>query len=388
MSRAGAAITGIGWTAYTKSSGTTVANLALEASQKAIADAGVPVDEVQSIVCFGLDDSVHPQAVATGLGLPRIDHYLNIYGGGQVCCATLACAEMLIESGRTDHVLVFRALNGRSGPRLGGTGMEEYFARGDGEAQFTFPFGWISFPQYIAMSARRHMIEYGTTSDAFAEVALTARENAVLNERAIMRKPMTLDDYYASRMLADPLRLFDICLESDGACALLVSRADIAEGLAHPVVRILSAVQGGGPRPGYAFDGYFAFEDHGNLYGKYIAEPLWGRAGVGPEDVDVASIYDCFTYSVLSQLEGLGFCSPGEAKDFVKDGRIRRGGDLPINTNGGMLSEAYVHGINGIAEVVSQLRGDAGDRQVEDARIGVATGFGTTTGCATVLARG
>jgi acetyl-CoA acetyltransferase len=383
----GAAITGIGWTKYSRESGTTVTNLALEACQKAIADAGVDVEDVQSIICFGLDDSVHPQAIATGLGLPRIDHYLNIYGGGQVCCATLAYAEMLIESGRTEHVLVFRALNGRSGPRLGGTGMEDHFSRGTGEAQFTFPFGWISFPQYIALSARRHMIQYGTTSEAFAEVALTARENAMLNDRAMMRKPMTIDDYYGSRMLADPLRLFDICLESDGATALLVSRADIAEGLAHPVVRILSAVQGGGPRPGYGFDGYFEYENHGELYGKYVSEPLWGRAGVTPDDVDVASIYDCFTYSVLAQLEGLGFCEAGGSADFVKDGRIRRDGALPINTNGGMLSEAYVHGINGIAEVVSQLRGDAGDRQVPDASIGLATGFGTTTGCAAVLAR-
>jgi acetyl-CoA acetyltransferase len=382
----GAAITGIGWTTYSKDSGTTVTNLALEACQKAIEDAGVPVEDVTSIITFGLNDSVHPQAVATGLGLPQIGHYLNLFGGGQVCCATLAQAEMLINSGRAEHVLVFRALNGRSGPRLGGSGMEDFFAHGGGEAQYTYPFGWVTFPQYIAMSARRHMIEYGTTSDAFAEVAMTGRENALLNDRALMRKPMTKDDYYASRMIADPLRLFDICLETDGACALLVSREDLAEGLAHPVVKILSAEQGGGPRSGYAFDGYFAFEDHAHLYGKYIAEPLWGRAGVKPEDVDVASIYDCFTYSVLSQLEGLGFCEPGESPEFVKDGRIRRDGDLPINTNGGMLSEAYVHGINGIAEVVSQLRGDAGERQVADARIGIATGFGTTTGCAAVLA--
>lgn len=387
MAGGGSAITGIGWTDYSKQSGTSVVNLALEACQKAILDAGVPVDDVRSIICFGLDDSVHPQAVATGLGLPTIGHYLNLYGGGQVCCATLAFAEMLIESGRAEHVLIFRALNGRSGPRLGGTGMEDHFARGVGEAQYTFPFGWLTFPQYIAMSARRHMIEFGTTPDAFAEVALTCRENALANPRAIMRKPMTRDDYYASRMIADPLRLFDICLESDGACALLVSRAELASSLAHPPVRILSAVQGGGPRSGFGFDGYFEFEDHGALYGKYIAEELWGRAGVTPQDIDVASIYDCFTYSVLAQLEGLGFCGQGESADFVKDGRIRRGGDLPINTNGGMLSEAYVHGINGIAEVVSQLRGDAGERQVSGARIGVATGFGTTTGCAAVLAR-
>jgi acetyl-CoA acetyltransferase len=207
------------------------------------------------------------------------------------------------------------------------------------------------------------------------------------NDRALMQAPMTIDDYYGSRMVADPLRLFDICLETDGACALLVTSADEARGLNHPVVRILSVEQGGGPRGGYAFDGYFIYDDLADLYGEHIVEPLFGRAGVTQDDIDVAEIYDCFTFSVLSQLEGFGFCGRGESAEFVKEGRIRLDGDLPINTHGGMLSEAYIHGINNIAELVSQLRGDAGERQVADARIGLVTGFGTATGCAAILAR-
>ena len=333
-----------------------------------------------------MGDSARPQAVITGLGLPRIGHYLDIYGGGQVCIETLALAEMLIATGRARNVLVYRAMNGRSGYRLGGSDMEERFARGEGESQYNYPYGWVSYPQYIAMSARRHMLKYGTTSAAFAEVALTCRENATLNERAVMQTAMTIDDYYGSRMIADPLRLYDICLETDGACALLVTSVEDAEGLPHRPVHVLSAEQGGGTRPGLAFEGSFTSPELADLYGSYIAEPLFGRAGVTQDDIDVASFYDCFTFSVLAQLEGLGFCKPGESQDFVLDGHIRRTGSLPINTNGGMLSEAYIHGLNGVVEIVSQLRGDAGDRQVPDANVGLATGFGVTTGCAAILA--
>jgi acetyl-CoA acetyltransferase len=364
-----------------------VLNLALEACQNALNDAGLPAHEVTSIVTYGLNDSIHPQAVATALGLPRLGHYANFFGGGQVCCATLATAEMLIASGRARYVLVFRALNGRSGHRLGGTGMEEMFARGENEAQYTYPFGWLSYPQYIAMAARRHMLKYGTDEGAFAEVAVASREAASLNNRAMKRDPMTYEDHHASRVIADPLRLYDICLETDGACALLVTSKDDARALNRPVVEILAVEQGGGSRPGYAFDGMFTTDDLADLYGEYVADQLYGRAGVEPADVDVASIYDCFTFSVLSQLEGFRFCAPGESGEFVKEGRIRLDGELPVNTNGGMLSEAYIHGMNGIAEVVSQLRGDAGERQVQGATVGLATGFGVTTGCGALLAR-
>jgi acetyl-CoA acetyltransferase len=382
------AVAGIGYTNFSKNSGTTVTNLAMEACLAACADAGVPVEEVDGIVMYAMDDSVHPQAVATGLGLPRIGFYTELYGGGQVCCATLGYADMLLKTQRARHVLICRALNGRSGYRLGGTGMEDRYSQAREDWQYTFPSGWVSYPQFIAMAARRHMLKYGTSTDAMAEVALTCRANAQLNERAVMRKPLTIDDYYSSKMVADPLRLYDICLETDGACALLVTTTDEAAGLNHPVVRVLAAEQGGGARIGFGFAGPFSTADLANLFGEHVAPRVFERAGVTPQDIDVAEFYDCFTFSVLAQIEGFGFCDPGESTDFVKDGRIRVNGDFPINTHGGMLSEAYVHGLNGIVELVSQLRGDAGDRQVPDAKVGIATGFGVTSGCAAILARG
>jgi|SRR5581483_4733494 len=380
------AVTGIGWTEYSKESKRTVLDLAAEACQHAIEDAGIDRSEVDSVLCYGLGDTPHPHAVASALGLPVINYYAYYYGGGNVCVATLGTAAMAITSGLAKNVLVFRAMNGRSGQRLGGTGMEAMF-RPTNEAQFTFPFGWLSYPQYIAMGARRHMIKYGTTTEDFGHVAVTCRKHAVLNERAMMRKPMTLEDHQNSRPIADPLRLYDICLETDGACALLVSSAERARDLRQPPVHILGAVQGGGPRSGYAFDGFFEWDDLADLYGSYIAPTLWSQAGLGPDDIDVASIYDCFTYSVIAQLEGFGFCKPGEGGQFVRDGRIELGGALPINTHGGLLSEAYIHGLNGAVEMVSQLRGHAGARQVQGAEVALATGFGVTTGCGVVLGR-
>ncbi len=378
------AVTGIGWTDYTKDSQRSILSLALEACQHAIEDAGIDYGDVDGVLCYGLNDTVHPQAVTTGLGLPRIGYHSNYVGGGNVCVATLGSAAMAITSGMARNVLVYRAMNGRSSTRLGGTGMEERF-HATHEAQFTFPFGWLSYPQYIAMAARRHMVKYGTTSEDLAEVAVTCRAHAALNERAMMRRPITVADHQASRMIADPLRLLDICLETDGACAMLVSSAEQARDLRQPPVYILSVAQGGGARPGYAFDGFFEWEEHADLYAQHIAPALWSGAGLGPADVDVASIYDCFTFSVISQLEGFGFCPPGEGGRFVRDGRVALGGELPINPHGGLLSEAYIHGLNGAVEMVSQLRHQSGSRQVPGAEVALATGFGVTTGCAVVF---
>jgi acetyl-CoA acetyltransferase len=379
------AVTGLGWTEYSKNSGRSVLSLAVEACEKAINDSGIDMSRVDGILCYGLNDSVQPQAVTTALGLPRLSYYANYFGGGNVCAASVGTAAMVVGTGMADNVLVFRALNGRSQHRLGGTGMEERFAHATHESQFTFPFGWLSYPQYIAMCARRHMLKYGTTSEDFGHVAVTCRSHAVLNERAMMRKPITLEDHQNSRMIADPLRLLDICLETDGACAMLVSSADEARTLKQRPVYILGFNQGGGPRPGYAFDGFYSFEELADLYAQYIAPKMWSLAGVGPKDMDLACIYDCFTFSVISQLEGFGFCKAGEGGQFVRDGRIGLEGELPLNPNGGMLSEGYIHGLNGVVELASQLRGQSGVRQVKGAEVGLATGFGVTTGCGIVM---
>lgn len=377
------AVTGVGWTDYSRSSGRSVLSLAVEACQKAMDDAGIDPERVDGIINFGLNDTIYPHAVATGLGLPNIRHEVMNQGGGNVCVATLAQAAMAIEAEMASNVLVFRAMNGRSETRLGGTGRAVDEAHG--EAQYTKPVGWMSYPQYIAMMARRYMVKYGTTSEDFAHVAVTFRQHAMLNERAMMRGPLTVEDHQESRLIADPFRLYDICLETDGACALVVSSADEARSLAKQPVYLLAASHGGGARPGYAFDGFFTTADLADMYAAHLADDLWSKAGLGPGDVDVASIYDCFTYSVLTQLEGFGFCRPGEAGGFVRDGNIALDGSLPVNPHGGLLSEAYIHGLNGAVEMVCQLRGESGERQVPGAEVALATGFGGTTGSAVVL---
>jgi acetyl-CoA acetyltransferase len=378
------AVSGIGWTDYSKRSGRTVLSLAVEACQKAIDDAGIDIERVDGVLSYGLNDTVHPQAVATALGLPHLGYYANYFGGGNMCVSTLGTAAMAIDAGLADNVLVFRAMNGRSGHRLGGTDTPSMF-RAEGEAQFTMPSGWMTYAQYIAMAARRHMIKYGSSSEDFGHVAVACRTHAAENPRAMMREPLTLEHHQSSRLIADPLRLYDICLESDGACALLVSSAAEAESLRRPPVYVMGCALGGGRRTGYAFDGFYTGDDLADVYAGHIAPRLWEQAGVGPEDVDVASIYDCFTFSVIAQLEGFGFCEPGEGGEFVRDGAIQIGGRLPVNPHGGLLSEAYIHGLNGAVEMVSQLRGEAGARQVPDAQVALATGFGVTTGCAVVL---
>lgn len=384
--RGEAAVVGIGRTEFSRASGRSVADLAVAACRGATEDAGVDLQEVDGIICYGLNDSVHPQTVASAFGLSNLRYNLNLFGGGNICVATVAYAAAAINAGLASNVLIFRALNGRSGHRLGGGGREQDFFQARDEAQYTYPFGWFSYPQYIAMSARRHMIKYGSTSEDLAHIAVTMRANAVDNPRAVMRKPISFEEHQASRMIADPLRLFDVCLETDGACAVLVTSADRAQDTRHGPIFLLGAATGGVRRPGFAFDGFFMNNDMADLYAGEIAVPLWKSAGLGPEDMDIASIYDCFTFSVLSQLEGLGFCRPGEGGAFVRDGNIGLKGTLPVNTGGGMLSEAYVHGLNGLVELVEQLRGGSGIRQVKGAHVGVATGFGVTTGCAIVLA--
>ena len=376
-------IAGIGHTAYTKRSGRTVLDQATEACVAAARDAGLPLAEVDGIVSFHFNDSVPAIAVATALSLPAARYAIDVAGGGNAAALVVLNAVAAIEAGLATTVLCYRAMNGRSGFRLGGG--RELSARGI--TQYTAPFGWITYPQAMAMWCRRHMIEYGTTSEQLGAVAVTCRSNAAANERAMQRAPLTLDDYLASRFIAEPFRLLDICLESDGACAVLVTSTERARDLAHRPVYIMGGAYGGGPNQGDdLFDG-LRWPDHAHNYSRYIAGDLWGSAGVGPSEVDVAEIYDCFTYSVLMQLEGFGFCREGEGGAFVQGGCIARDGALPINTHGGLLSEAYIHGLNHVVEAVSQLRGEAGPRQVPDAEIALTTAGAMTCGSALVLRR-
>ena len=376
-------IVGIGSTEYSKASGRTVLDLAGAACLAALDDAGVSADEVDGIVSFNFNDSVPAIAVATQLGVPAVRYAVDTAGGGNAANLIVLQAVAAIEAGLAETVLCYRAMNGRSGFRLGG-GRD---MSAHGITQYTAPFGWITYPQAMAMWCRRHMIEYGTTAEQLGQVAVTTRANAVLNERAMQRQPMTMEEYLASRFIVDPFRLYDICLESDGACAVLVTRADRARDLRHRPVHIMGGAYGGGPNQGEDLFDALRWPDHSHNYARYIAADLWSKAGVGPGDIDVAEIYDCFTYSVLMQLEGFGFCKEGEGGPFVADGNIARDGKLPVNTHGGLLSEAYIHGFNHVIEAVSQLRGHAGPRQVPDAEIALTTAGAMTCGSALVLRR-
>lgn len=381
--RDGYAIAGIGETAYSKNSGTTVLNLAVEACLKAARDAGLPIEDVDGIVSYNFGDSVPAIAVATALGVPDVGYAVDFAGGGNSANLITLAAASAIEAGLARNVICFRAMNGRSGFRLGGG--REMLARG--VTQFTAPFGWITYPQAMAMWCRRHMVKYGTTAEQLGEVAISFRRNATHNERAMQRQPIDMDDYLASRFIVDPFRLLDICLESDGACAVLITSSEQARDLAKPPVYIMGGAYGGGPNQGEDLFDAIRWPDHSKNYAAYIADDLWKSAGIGPSDVDVAEIYDCFTYSVLMQLEGLGFCAEGEGGPFVESGAIRMGGSLPVNTHGGLLSEAYLHGFNHVLEATRQLRGEAGHCQVPDAEIALTTAGAMTCGSAMVLRR-
>lgn len=375
------AIVGIGHTDYSKASGRTVRSLATEASVKAIQDAGLSVADIDGMVSFNFNDSAPAIGVATEMGIENIGYAVDYAAGGNGANLITLAACAAIEAGLAETVVCFRAMNGRSGYRLGGgRDMAAY-----GVTQFTAPLGWITYPQAMAMWARRHMIEYGTGPEHWAEIATTFRENAGRNPRAMQRAPMSKEEYFNARPIVDPFRMYDICLESDGACAVVITSAERARDLRHKPVYIMGGAYGGGPSQGDDLFDAIRWPDHAHNCFKYIADDLWNSAGVGPGDVDVAQIYDCFTYSVLMALEGLGFCKEGEGGPFVAGGRIAKDGALPLNTAGGLLSEAYIHGFNHVLEAVEQLRGDAGARQIEGAEICLTTAGAMTCGSAMIL---
>jgi acetyl-CoA acetyltransferase len=375
------AIVGVGTTDYSANSGRTVRSLAIEASANAIADAGLKPADIDGLVSYNFNDSVPAIAVATGLGIPDAGYAVDFLAGGNAANLIVLSAVAAIEAGLADTVVCYRAMNGRSGFRLGG-GREMAAA---GPTQYTAPFGWITYPQAMAMWCRRYMIKYGLTPEQLGEVAVTFRDNARDNPRAMQRKPLTMADYLASRMIVDPFRLYDICLETDGACAVVVTTAERARDMRQKPVYIMGGAYGGGPSQGDDLFDCIRWPDHSTNYSHYIAEDLWRSAGIGPKDIDVAEIYDCFTYSIFMQLEGLGLCGLGEAGAFIQEGNIRRDGKLPVNTHGGLLSEGYIHGFNHVVEAVEQLRGQSGSRQVANAEIALTTAGAMTCGSAMIL---
>ncbi|MEU8144592.1 acetyl-CoA acetyltransferase [Nonomuraea sp. NPDC048901] len=359
------AVVGVGYTPFTKDSGVSTLTLACRAILAALDDAGLGPGDVEGIATHRVGDSAAPSLVGPALGLADPTWYLDQFGGGSVSHAVVAQAALAVAAGVAETVVCYRAINARSEFRMGGTG------RGlpvSPEVQYQAPYGYFAPPQQYAMYARAHMQKYGTKAEHFGQLAVTQRANAVKNPRALMRTPITLDDYLDSRWIAEPFRLLDCCLETDGACALVITTAERARSLRHPPVLISGAAWGGG-------DSHLSGgrADPTTTAAAALAPRLYAQAGIGPADIDVAQLYDCFTYSVIVQLEDYGFCAKGEGGPYVASGATALDGALPVNTHGGFLSEGYVHGVNHIAEAVSQLRGDAGDRQVAGAEVALST---------------
>lgn len=374
------AITGAASTEYSRDSGRSVSELALEAIVAAVADAGLTKDQIDGLVCFHDNDSPLTREVATSLDLANLRWWSDASVGGNYAVAAVAQAAMAVTTGMANHVVVYRAMNGRSGKRMGLFGG----GKADGAYQFMAPNGFGTPAQIFGMFAQRHMHQFGTTREQLGRVAITMREHAMRNPRAMRREPLTMETYLSGRPIADPFSLFDCCLESDGAVALVVSAADRAQDGPHPPVLIHAVVHGAGNSPQLPFDKWDDFST--SCFSRLGAE-LFARSQIQREDLDVALLYDAFTFEIIHQLEEIGFCGSGEGGPFVESGAIALGGSLPVNPHGGLLSEAYIHGLNHSLEAVEQLRGVAGDRQVGGARTALVTAYGFVSGGLMVLRR-
>jgi acetyl-CoA acetyltransferase len=368
------AVVGIGTTDFSKNSGRSPLTLAAQAAHAALADAGLTAADVDGIVRNDMD-TIYPAALADALGVPDLGYWGDAGPGGSGPAAMVGQAVAAINAGLATTVVVFRSLNGRSGLRYGKGAAAGDRAGGEASYEDLFlPYGMQTPGQFFALLAQDHANRYGKTQEGLAEIALACREHANANPAAQFHdRPMTLESYYDSRMLSTPLRLFDYCLETDGACAVVVTSSERAKDLRHKPAYVASVAQAAGPepQPGLMFP-MLTRADMLTTSGVDCARRLFDRAGLTASDVDVAQVYDCFTITALLQLEDYGFCGRGEGGEFAAAGHLRIGGDLPMNTSGGHLSEGYLHGMNHVAEGVRQIRGTS-TTQVPGAEVSLVT---------------
>ncbi|GAA4804964.1 lipid-transfer protein [Nocardioides caeni] len=374
-----ASIVGIGATEFSKESGRSELQLSVEAIRDALADCGLTPADVDGLVTFTMDTSSEI-AVARELGIPELRFFSRINYGGGAACGTVQQAAMAVATGVADVVVCYRGFNERSGQRFGQVqnwAAVQVNTNGLDNA-WTYPLGLSTPAATVAMQARRYMHEFGATSEDFGRVAVADRKHAATNPKAFFfGKPITLEDHQASRMIADPLHLLDCCQESDGAVAIVVTSPERARDLAQRPAHIAAAAQGSA-RDQFVMTSYYR-DDIGIPEIGVVGRQLWQQAGITAADLPMAILYDHFTPYVLMQLEELGFCGRGEAKDFVKDGALEVGGRLPINTHGGQLGEAYIHGMNGIAEGVRQIRGTSVNPVADAHHVLVTAGTGVPT---------
>ena len=373
-----ACIVGIGQSPYAKWGSIkeySELSLACDAVIAAANDAGISPKEIDGFASFS-NDRNEPGVLQNSLGIEQLRFTGMVWGGGGGgSCGSVSLAQAAVESGQAKYVIVFRSLCQGQSFRFG------QFHPWTEHACFAAPFGMLAPPQMFAPLVRRHMHLYGTRSEHLAEVALSCRNYANRNPRAVMHdRILTMSEYLSSRMISDPLRLYDCCLETDGAAALLVTTWERARDLKGVPVEILASQQSSGHLWGTGILGGHNMPSatYASANAKQLAEDLYGRAGVGPEDIDVVQLYDAFTGMVLFALEDFGFCELGESGEYVAQGNLRIDGNTPCNTSGGILSEAYIHGLNLVLEGVRQLRGHS-TSQVDTAKLVLVSGGESVT---------
>lgn len=374
------AIVGIGATEFSKRSGRSEMRLAVEAVLAACADAGIDPSEVDGISTYTMDNNPEME-VHRLIGGKALKMFSRIDYGGGAACGPLLQAAMAVAAGICECVVVYRAMNERSEYRFG-TGVAD---RGADPTYETAAFGWhsphglITPASWVAMSASAYLHKYGATTEDFGRVSVGGRAMAAENPNAwFYQQPITLEDHQNSRWICEPLRLLDCCQESDGAVACVVVSDERAKELNHKPAYIRGAAQGACDDQ-QSMTSYYREDITRLTECSLVAEQLYRQAGVGPSDIQTAVIYDHFTPYVMTQLEEYGFCQRGEAKDFLRSGEHLLTGSLPINTHGGQLGEAYIHGMNGVAEGVRQIRGQSVNQVDNVQHVLVTAGTGVPT---------
>ncbi len=373
-----AAIVGIGATEFSKNSGRSELQLAAESVRNALDDCGLKPSDVDGMTTFTLDTSDDIE-VARAVGIGDLTMFSRVPHGGGAATGLLHQAAMAIATGMAEVVVCYRALNGRSGQRysegVGGTVTTSDLIHWG----WYIPYGLLTPASWVAMFTQRYMHQYGATSTDLAQVAVSTRKHAVTNPNAFFYgKPLTVEEHQSSRWIVEPLHLFDCCQETDGGCAVVVTTPERARDLKQPPAIIRGVAQGAGADQEVMTS--FYRPDIASLPEMdLVAKQVYEQSGLRADDIDAAVLYDAFSPIVLWQLESFGFCKPGEAKDFIKNGNLEVGGRLPSNTHGGQLSEAYIHGVNGVNEGVRLIRGTSVNQPEKADHVLVTAGVGVPT---------
>ncbi|MFT4518114.1 MAG: acetyl-CoA acetyltransferase [Halioglobus sp.] len=381
-----AAIAGIGLTEFSKNSGVSELSLASQCIKAACDDAGLLPSEIDGLVSYTLD-STDEIEVARAVGAGDLTLFSKINYGGGAAVGTIAQAAMAIATGQANNVVCYRAMNGRSGQRMGQGVSGNIISSDIIHWSWYMAYGMLNPGSWVAMIANKYMHKYGVTREDLGRVAISQRNYAQENLRASgYGKPLAMEEYLASPMLAYPLCLYDFCQETDGGCAILVTSSERAKELKHrpAVIRAVTqaSTQGQEQMTSFYRDGLDSLPEM-----ELAARRVYQIAELGPDDIDAACLYDAFASEVVMQLESFGFCKRGEAKELIRDGALDIDGRLPNNTHGGLLSEGYIHGMNNIAEGVRLIRGEStGQPQKSVEHVLVSSGVGVPTG-ALILGR-